>query len=171
MGIRYYAYAFDNDQTDAAVKDPDSVLSDDPLADAWGFEHGSYGLIDPTYEQSVPERDMLYCDKVWQHLQDITRPRDRERPRPAYRMFEGRVNWATGRPWVRALRPEQVAVIAADLADITDEEADERIRGKNYFGSPAGDDEIETALQYLHRSQEFMNGLAAEDRGMVYTIG
>lgn len=38
MGIRYYAYAFDADRAQQAVDDPHSILSSDPLADAWGLE-------------------------------------------------------------------------------------------------------------------------------------
>lgn len=37
MGIRYYAYAFENDQTERVVADPRRFISDDPLADAWGI--------------------------------------------------------------------------------------------------------------------------------------
>ena len=33
MGIRYYAYAFDNDQTDRALANPRAFISQDPLAD------------------------------------------------------------------------------------------------------------------------------------------
>ena len=38
MGIRYYAYAFSADLAQRAIDDPHSILSSDPLADAWGLE-------------------------------------------------------------------------------------------------------------------------------------
>ncbi|GAA1533895.1 hypothetical protein HD600_001840 [Microbacterium ginsengiterrae] len=45
MGIRYYAYAFDADLAQQAVHDPRSIVSSDPLADAWGMEpHASVGI-------------------------------------------------------------------------------------------------------------------------------
>ncbi|WP_454130685.1 hypothetical protein [Microbacterium lacticum] len=45
MGIRYYAYAFDADRAQQAVDDPHSILSSDPLADAWGLEpHASVSV-------------------------------------------------------------------------------------------------------------------------------
>ena len=73
MGIRYYAYAFDADLAQRAVHDPDSILSSDPLADAWGLEpHASVSVA--TFEQVSPKRDMLYLDKAWSALQSLTRP-------------------------------------------------------------------------------------------------
>jgi hypothetical protein len=38
MGIRYYAYAFEKDQTDQALANPRAFIASDPLADACGFE-------------------------------------------------------------------------------------------------------------------------------------
>lgn len=88
MGIRYYAYAFDSEQTENALADPLSVIGSDPLADAWGLEPGSSGGV--TDRQSVPERDLLYLDKAWPYLQGLTAPRPSSgAARAAYRMFEG----------------------------------------------------------------------------------
>jgi len=52
MGIRYYAYAFDGKLTEQVLADPLSFLSDDPLADAWGSEHGAT-ISTPTFGQTV----------------------------------------------------------------------------------------------------------------------
>ena len=49
MGIRYYAYAFDADQTEAALADPHHFLSDDPLADAWGLDRGNAISVNVTF--------------------------------------------------------------------------------------------------------------------------
>ena len=52
MGIRYYAYAFDVDLTEQAARAPHSILSCDPLADAWGMEPGvRVGVA--TFEQTA----------------------------------------------------------------------------------------------------------------------
>ncbi|WP_208544560.1 hypothetical protein [Rathayibacter sp. VKM Ac-2759] len=88
MGIRYYAYAFNADRTEAALADPRSIISDDPLADAWGMPHGVSTAV-ATFVQSVPERDMVYLDKAWAPLQALTAGRaPGGSPRPAHRMFE-----------------------------------------------------------------------------------
>jgi hypothetical protein len=81
MGIRYYAYAFDADRARQAVDDPHSILSSDPLADAWALEpHASVSVA--TFEQVSPKRDMLYLDKAWSALQS-SRARGPEVPPPA----------------------------------------------------------------------------------------
>lgn len=173
MGIRYYAYAFDADMTERALADPRSMLSADPLADAWGMEPGfTIGATD--FTQAVPKRDMLYLDKAWGLLQQLTAPAtDTDETRPAHLMFEGRVtyndDWGWD-GWVRALTPEQVVEIAPDLDRIGDDEVKERLRG---CALPDGrsDAEARYALQYLGKAREFVAGLAAEGRGMVYLIG
>ncbi|OJU39953.1 MAG: hypothetical protein BGN97_14110 [Microbacterium sp. 69-10] len=89
MGIRYYAYAFDAELTDAALADPERFTSDDPLADAWGMPHGAQ-IATTNFEQSVPKTEMLYLDKAWSYLQALTRPVDGgDDGRPSFRMFEG----------------------------------------------------------------------------------
>lgn len=124
MGIRYYAYAFDSDQTGEALADPLTVIGSDPLADAYGLKPGfRQGRTD--FRQSLPERDFLYLDKAWPYLQLLTAPRSSgAATRAAYRMFEGQVTYAddgfTWRPWVRALPPHDVALIARDLETATD---------------------------------------------------
>ena len=90
MGIRYYVYAFDHHRTDDALRDSESVLGPDPLADALGIRRGARsGVTD--FRQSLPEEDMLYLGKAWPMLPRLTWPagecfRD---ARPAFRMFEG----------------------------------------------------------------------------------
>lgn len=166
MGIRYYAYAFDRELTEQALADPHSILSDDPLADAWGLEPGAT-VSAVTFEQAVPARDMLYLDKAWRELQFLTGP---DQPggaaRPSYRMFEGQVtmNGYGWIPWVRTLRPDEMPAIARDLWAIDDADADPDDAGDT--GSEAS-----YVVQYLRRARAFAAGLAAEGRGAVYMIG
>lgn len=172
MGIRYYAYAFDAEMTERALADPRSVLSDDPLADAWGLEHG-FTVGTTNFEQSVPKRDLLYLDKAWSLLQALTAPdASGGAARPAYRMFEGQVTHTdTGwRSWVRALTPDEVVGIARDLEAIDDEHASARFREAASFGRDP-DAEARYGRQYLGAARTFVSGLASEGRGMVYAIG
>lgn len=179
MGIRYYGYAFEADMTERALVDPHSILSSDPLADAWGLEpHAAISAIRP--ERAAPKRDFLDLDKAWSHLQWVTRPRNVESgwdeilrpPRPAHRMFEGRPTM-TDRghlPWVRALSPAEVREVAEDLATITDDDAAAIMRCQCQ-GYRDPDEEVPYAMPYLTRAREFVAGLVGTGRGMVYTIG
>jgi hypothetical protein len=173
MGIRYYAYAFEVDLAQQALDDPHSILSSDPLADAWGLEpHATMSVA--TFEQVSPKRDMLYLDKAWPALQSLTRPTSgKPAAGSSHRMFEGSVTmhglgWD---PWVRTIRPEEVPAIRDDLCAIDED----RVRAwARTWRSPHGaDDEAELryVLDYLGRAQEFVASLAADDRGMVYLIG
>lgn len=170
MGIRYYAYAFDADQTERALADPDSILSTDPLADAWGLEPGAV-LSVMTGVQAVPHRDMLYLDKAWRHLQALTAPPGDVVARPAHRMFEGDVAWSDigHAPWVRTLVPDEIPRISRDLAVIREEEI-----ARLPEIVPVHHDrkeEIAWVNHLLGRAREFMASLAADRRGMVYLIG
>lgn len=173
MGIRYYAYAFDNDLTQQAIDDPHSILSSDPLADAWGMQpHATLSVA--TFEQVSPKRDMLYLDKAWSALQSLTQPeRDDRKTGAAYRMFEGSVTmYGLGwDPWVRTILPDEVPAIRDDLRTIDDARVREWARS---WSSPHGADD-EAELRYLRdrlrQAREFVEGLAADRRGMVYLIG
>lgn len=173
MGIRYYAYAFDADLAQQAVDDPRSILSSDPLADAWGLEpHTSVSVA--TFEQVSPKRDMLYLDKAWSALQSLTRPTtDAPGAGSCYRMFEGNVTmhdmgWDS---WVRTILPGEVPAIRDELCAI-DESQVRRWAGtwRSRHGAD-GDDELRYVLDYLTRAQEFVDALARAGRGMVYLIG
>lgn len=171
MGIRYYAYAFDRAMTEQALADPRRFISSDPLADAWGFEPGARDAI-VTFEQAVPKRDMLYLDKAWPILQQLTAPGPQSEARPAFRMFEGRVTdreWGWD-AWVRALPPHEVVAIAHDLASIDDAEARARLREIGRFRSDP-EAEADYGMQFLLAARTFVEGLATDDRGMVYLIG
>ncbi|MBT8158878.1 MULTISPECIES: DUF1877 family protein [Arthrobacter] len=170
MGIRYYAYAFDGDVAKKALSDPMSFMSADPLADAWGLEPG-VGTSYTTFGQSIPERDMLYLDKAWGHLQVLTAPlRAGMAARPAFRMFEGNVTMHDDgwEPWVRALAPSEVLAIAQDLDDVSDAEVRLRLPVSPYVDR---DLDVEYAVGYLRRARVFARNLADEGRGMVYLIG
>lgn len=174
MGIRYYAYAFDRDLTEQALADPRSMIGSDPLADAWGLEPGfTEGVTD--FRPSLSERDMVCLDKAWPQLQRLTAPSDpRNAPRPAYRMFEGAVTEVNGGweylPWVRALAPDDIAVIAADLETITEQDIEASL--KNHFSLHPGDDnERSCVAENFERAKRFVRGLKEEGRGFVYMIG
>lgn len=173
MGIRYYAYAFAAELAQQAIDDPDSILSSDPLADAWGMEpHASASVT--TFEQTSSKSDMLYLDKAWSALQSLTYPTSGARGEAkAYRMFEGRVTmrgmgWD---PWVRTILPEEVPAIRDDLCAFNES----RVRAWAVdWRSPFGgdhEDEVRYVLDFLERAQEFVTALAADGRGMVYMIG
>lgn len=169
MGIRYYAYAFDNKLRDQAQRDPGSLISSDPLADAWGLEpHAT--ISQATFQQTVPKRDMLYLDKSWQELQLLTGPPEHGgTARPAYAMFEGAVKmhdlgWE---PWVRPLFPEDLHEIEQDLADLV--RIEKKWISRNSATTEAREDTH--TIQFLRRAHEFVAGLVADGRGMVYMIG
>jgi hypothetical protein len=172
MGIRYYAYAFDGHLTDQALADPFGFLSHDPLADAWGFEHGAT-ISTATFEQAAPNRDMLYLGKAWRHFQCLTAPAEPDLiARHAYRMFEGAVvmNDMVWEPWVRTLTPPEVLAVARDLEAVSDEVVELRLRESHCF-SRDFDGEFDYVVSYLRQARTFTANLAAEGRGMVYMIG
>jgi hypothetical protein len=170
MGVRYYAYAFDAHDTEAAFAAPRAFISSDPLADAWGLEPHAW-LSEATFVQAVPKRDMLYLDKAWRELQHLTRP---ERPggpaSPAYRMFEGHVTTAPDGyswfPWTRALRPDEMAPIACDLDRLTPEVVRAGLRADR-----TDDGDVAYVLQYVEAARCFVAGLERDGRGMAYLIG
>jgi hypothetical protein len=170
MGIRYYAYAFDGDRTEEALADPHASMSSDPLADAWGFgPHASMAVT--AFEQSVPQRDLLYLDKAWQDLQALTGSTPSRRlARPAYRMFEGQValssDGCSWTPWVRALGPAEVSIIARDLSELTADVARDHPRAEG-----ATESHYDYVLHFLERASRFVGRLAREGRGMAYLIG
>lgn len=171
MGIRYYAYAFEAEMTAHALADPRSIVSADPLADAWGLPPGSRDGV-ATFTPAIPERDMLYLDKASSLLQQCTAPIGEEAPRPAHRMFEGEVSstdWGW-KAWVRALTPDEMVEIAHDLTNFDDDDAAARMRS---FARPERDAASETdyGMEYLRRARDFAVALAADGRGMVYLIG
>lgn len=170
MGIRYYAYAFDGDRTDEALADPRAFISSDPLADAWGFEPHALVAV-ATFEQRVPERDLLYLDKAWRDLQALTGPTQSSGlARPAYRMFEGQValseDGGSWTPWVRAVDPAEVRLIAQDLGGLTADVARDHLRREGASEGGAG-----YVLHFLARARWFVGRLAREGRGMIYRIG
>lgn len=169
MGIRYYAYAFEASLSDQARADPRSLISSDPLADAWGLEpHATISYT--TFEQAVPKREMLSLDKAWRELQFLTGPREPGgTARPAFTMFEGEVTMhLTGwEAWIRPLFPQDLPEIQRDLADLVCSEA-KRMPEDSTTVDARGETYV---MHYLRRAREFVSGLVADGRGMVYMIG
>jgi hypothetical protein len=167
MGIRYYAYAFDSDRTDEALRDPDSVLGPDPFADGMGIPRGARsGITD--FQQSLPEEDMLYLDKAWYELQRLTWPEECIREaRPAFRMFEGSVRMCPGggcwESWKRVIVPEDVKDIAVDLSLLAQELRTGATR--------VSDGRDERITRCVERASTFVDGVATRGRGFVYMIG
>lgn len=169
MGIRYYAFAFDADMTDQAVADPRRFLSPDPLADAWGIVRADTGDI-ATFQQAIPEEEMLYLDKAWRLLQSVTGAPPGHPARPAFQMFEGEVHPGYGPydAWVRAHTPEQVIAISRDLNAITEDEIRTRLADGDGL---AGESAVTYAIHYLQEARRFADSLASNGRGFVHMIG
>lgn len=178
MGIRYYAYAFEAEDTERAIQDPRAMMARDPLSDAWGIVSGRRGDV-ATLKQHTPERNMLYLDKAWGALQSLTSPSVPGRPRrEAFHIFEGDVtllgdgamHGASWDPWVRAVTPEKTATVADDLLRITAAQA--MVQLLRWFeGRQKPEIEAQYVVGHLKRAQQFMTGLREEQRGMVYMIG
>lgn len=185
MGIRYYAYAFDADMTEAAVAYPRLILGRDPLADAWGLPEG-FVTGTTNFLQRPPLDDMLYLDKKWRELQEITEPRKPEsseldnvifgspaseaEARPAYRMFEGDVHqrgdgWE---PWLRTITPQEVPEIVADLCGITEADYANKFDDTSEHGRES---DLAAVTRFLDKARRFVRGLEATGRGFVYMIG
>ena len=157
MGIRYYAYPIAAEDYLRAQADPCPFHGSDPLMDAWG----------PA--SSRPE--MLYLDKCWQELQALLGPCSGQPARPAHQLVEGKVTHVeTGWiPYERALSPDQVKGVAADLATVTDADVVRLLAGYPFRHDP--DTEHRYVAQYLASAQKFTARLASEGRGLVYLIG
>jgi hypothetical protein len=174
MGIRYYAYAFDSDQTGRALADPLTVIGSDPLADAYGLEPGfRQGVTD--FRQSLPERDFLYLDKAWPYLQRLTAPGSSgASARAAYRMFEGQVTYAddsfTWHPWVRALPPHDVALIARDLETVSYHDIKAGL-SRPYSSGQVPESEVAYTTAFLDKARGFVYAAASDGRGFAYMIG
>ncbi|MBE7323878.1 DUF1877 domain-containing protein [Nocardioides sp. Y6] len=169
MGIRYYAYAFDADRTEEALKDPMSVISDDPLADAWGMEPGfTVGVIGE--REPAPERDLLYLDKAWSQLQWVVASLETQGD-GAYRMFVGDVSM-TDRgwiPWSRTITPDEALRVRDGLASISDEDV-ERVLRRQGRRPPMGPD-TDDLLHFLGKARAFVDQVVREGRGFAYMIG
>ena len=91
--------------------------------------HTAVGIA--TFQQTTPERDLLYLDKAWSALQALTLPAaDEPKGTTAYRMFEGSVTPTEYgcEPWIRTILPDEVAGILDDLRSIDADRALARAR-------------------------------------------
>ncbi|WP_062385101.1 DUF1877 family protein [Demequina iriomotensis] len=159
MGIRYYAYSFPAELTEAALADPRTFIGAGPCTTASSTAPEAPCTCGNAV-RDLSREDTLDLDKAWSDLQRLTRPDPwGEAPRPAFRMFEGHITMADHGwlPWVRALGPEEVGEIAADLAEFQRQEksevTDDYVRG------------------YLDDAVTFTGYAASRGRGFVYLIG
>lgn len=157
MGIRYYAYPLRPEHVEFAMQKPRAFVAPDPFADVW-FDNRPH---------------MLYLDKCWGLLQDLTRPDVDKVARPGYRLFEGNVThtdcgWI---PWSRALSPDDVRLIADDLSTISTEEVDRHFDPGPSNWPSDGSTAADYVRQYLLAAQEFTATMTAEGQGLVYMIG
>ncbi|WP_296136821.1 hypothetical protein [uncultured Tessaracoccus sp.] len=164
MGIRYYAYPVEPAMVEAARRDPWCVMSDDPLADAWGLEP-----IDEHHWAFTdrPKPEMLYLDKCWSILQRFSWP-DGGEARPAYQLFQGQVTLVlTDRAWdphLAVLDVATVAAIADDLDSVTPEELDA-------FCATLDEDDRDYFLEYFGQARTFARDIATRGLGLAYMIG
>jgi hypothetical protein len=155
-----------------ARQNPDKFISVDPFGDAWGPTAG--------------RPPMLYLDKCWQLLEELTRPQIEADPRPAYRLFEGDVACDSDQlgwyPWIRVLDADEIAEIAHDIAEIAHDIAeiahdivlldDEDIRAMIATHPAFQQAEDYGNLRHdLTDAQTFVTDLAADGSGVVYMIG
>ena len=105
-------------------------------------------------------------------MQKVTGPaNDRVLPRPAFRMFEGDVNWGPfGHDrWVRIVPPREVVTIAADLAALSEEEIRAKSDGSDFLHQSA-DEEAEYMMRSIRMATNFVQGLVKTGRGFIYLI-
>jgi hypothetical protein len=165
MGIRYYAYPVTPEHTATAAATPELFLGQDPLSDAWGLVPigDSIYAMDPK-----PRPEMLYLDKCWGLLQELTRTGEGE-CRPAHVLFAGydRGGRNDCQPFLKALSPSEVATAASGLSTIGNGDLDvffERDR-RGHIG------DRNYLEQYLNRAVEFTTDLHSRGWGLVYMIG
>lgn len=89
-------------------------------------------------------------------------------------MFEGHVTYADDgfawQPWVRALPPREVALIARDLEAINDHDINAALDGSCSSGLSL-ESEVAYAAAFLHRAKVFVHAAASDGRGFAYLIG
>jgi hypothetical protein len=115
IGIRYYASTWHPDDVDLVLAEPRRALPDDPFMEVWT-------------RLPAEHPELLYLDKLWSEFQHLTGAEGDEEPRPCFRLFEGQVvhveyGWI---PWYRAITPDDVGLIAADLAAATEDDTTAR---------------------------------------------
>ncbi|MCU1579125.1 MAG: hypothetical protein JWP19_1329 [Rhodoglobus sp.] len=161
MGIRYYAYPVRASDIEFARANPRDFLAADPLADAWG--------------PAELKPRMLYLDKCWGQLQEFLGPRPDRPERVAYQLVEGQVTHTSEGwiPFTRVLDPAQVHEIADELSQIGEVDVlAARVRTFRRDGLVNDDpDELRYVMHYLNDAKSFVDALAEDDLGLIYTIG
>jgi len=160
MGIRYYAYPVAAERVQEALEDPYQFIAADPFMDAWG-----------------PAKDrprMLYLDKCWATLQDLTDRGPNGQPRASYRLFEGDVTFVEGGmawdPWTRVLGPIEVDEVNSDLVEVTDDDIRSLLSSGRRVRGPGGN-VFEYISYFLARATDFVRELSRDRLGLVYMIG
>lgn len=158
MGIRYYAYPITADEYPRALENPCPFHGRDPLMDAWG--------------PSDARPEMLYLDKCWWELQELLGTVSEAPKRPAFQLVEGRVtDTPTGWiPFERALSPDQVKAVAADLSTVSEQDV-RRMLSESQDPRASRPEEYDYIVHHLAAAQAFTESLAANGLGLVYLIG
>lgn len=163
MGIRYYAYPVAPRHAEAAAADPESFIADDPLADAWGMVPVAPNTY-VTHAKPIPE--MLYLDKCWRYLQQLTTRPDGT-TRVAHDLFEGDVTMVNGgMQWIgyqKALSPAAVAAIADDLEAMSEHDL-------QAYLDTLEDEDKDYVRQFLQRAIEFTVAMRERGYGLAYAI-
>ena len=76
----------------------------------------------------------------------------------------------TWRPWVRALSPHDVALIARDLETINDHDVEAGL-GRSYSSGQALDSEVAYATAFLYKARGCVHAAASDGRRFAYMIG
>lgn len=169
MGIRYIAHVFESDETARVLDDPLSVIREEPFKAAWGPKACSTcGIF---HGEPRPERMTLDLDKAWTDLQWMTRPAaSGDVVRDAHRMFEGCVEFTCRgmRPWLRALAPADVVLVARDLETIDEVEVQRAVEARG--GVPRDNDRAAYVIHHFRAARDFTVRVAGEGQGFVYML-
>ncbi len=156
MGIRYLALSIDRDDY--------RRISAGPCSTCGVRAHAR----DPDYGE--PKADYLDLDKSWRFFQAILNSRDHL---PARELVAGDVTH-TSQGWIShqgTVAPERVRDIVADLARVTVEELHDHFQLDGAWRDERSEQDFEYVNSFLPRALSFVEGVAADDRAIVYYIG
>lgn len=154
MGIRYYAWAIDDDDIEWMAVYPCGCECRDPR---------------PDRREMLAELGTLDLDKSWRDFQFLFDATGREAGRPAGRLVlsdPGLLTMLPYEPTRRLVSAAHVAEAAADLATVTRHEV--RAISRNGYG---GDGHFSYVAHHLEQAQRYTERLAEQGLGLRYYIG